>query len=194
MPISSERYTVALAAFAFAAMLAACGGKRPPVLATAPGEEPPASAGVETPPPAPLPEGPDIRPVEGEGAVASEFGPAAAFPDGEGGPLDDVLFAYDSAALDDAARAQLDRHAAWLNAHPDVRVTIEGHCDERGTVEYNLALGEQRAREARDYLVGRGVSGGRLRVVSYGKERPIDPAATEEAYARNRRDHFALSR
>ena len=71
---------------------------------------------------------------------------------------------------------------------------MEGHCDERGTVDYNLALGEQRARAARDYLVGLGVAADRLRVVSYGKERPLDPGHDEAAWAKNRRAHFAVSR
>jgi peptidoglycan-associated lipoprotein len=75
-----------------------------------------------------------------------------------------------------------------------VRVFVEGHCDERGTVDYNLALGEQRARAARDYLVSLGVAADRLRVVTYGKERPLDPAHNEAAYAKNRRAHFSVSR
>ena len=73
-------------------------------------------------------------------------------------------------------------------------MAVEGHCDERGTVDYNLALGEQRARATRDYLVSLGVSAERLRVVSYGKERPLDPAKSESAYGKNRRAHFTVSR
>ena len=76
----------------------------------------------------------------------------------------------------------------------DVKVAVEGHCDERGTVDYNLALGEQRARATRDYLVSLGVSADRLRVVSYGKERPLAPGRSESAYQKNRRAHFTVSR
>ncbi|MCS6986201.1 MAG: peptidoglycan-associated lipoprotein Pal [Sphingomonadaceae bacterium] len=100
---------------------------------------------------------------------------------------DTVLFAFDSYALDDEARAILDRQAAWLVRHPSVRVTVEGHCDERGTREYNLALGERRANAARTYLVARGVAASRITTISYGKERPAVEGSTEEAWARNRR-------
>jgi peptidoglycan-associated lipoprotein len=128
-----------------------------------------------------------VRTVRGEGAAGSDLS-------GEGGPLEDVHFDLDSSALTDAARATLEKHALWLQSHRDSRVTIEGHCDERGTVEYNLALGEQRARAVRDYLLSLGVSTTRLRTASFGKERPLDPASTEEAWAKNRRAHFAVSR
>jgi peptidoglycan-associated lipoprotein len=194
MSIFSERLDATLAALVLAGALVGCTSHRPPALAAPGGVGGGSSAAPEAPPTTSLPEGPDVRPVEGEAALGSDLAPGAAFPDGEGVPLEDVLFAYDSAALGDVAHGQLDRHAAWLQAHPHVRATIEGHCDDRGTVEYNLALGEQRARVVRDYLVTKGVAGDRLRVVSYGKERPLDPAPTEEAYAKNRRAHFALSR
>lgn len=174
-------------------LVVACGGKRPPVLATSPGADGAAAdATASVPPAAPLDEGPDVQPLAGEGPAGSDLG-AGTFAE-EGGPLADVRFDLDSAALSDQARVTLDQHANWLRAQPTVRATIEGHCDERGTVDYNLALGEQRARAARDYLVSLGIAAERLRVVSYGKERPLDPAASEEAYARNRRAHFALSR
>ena len=105
-----------------------------------------------------------------------------------------IRFDLDSSTLSEAARGTLEKHALWLQSHREARVTVEGHCDERGTVEYNLALGDQRARTTRDYLVSLGVSGERLKAVSYGKERPLDPAQTEEAFARNRRAHFAVGR
>jgi peptidoglycan-associated lipoprotein len=173
-------------------LLAACGGKkRPPALAGTSGGET-APAATETAPAQPLDEGPDVRAVRGEGAAGSDL--AGSDLSGEGGPLADVRFDFDSSALTDAARATLEKHALWLQSHRESKVTIEGHCDERGTVEYNLALGEQRARVAHDYLVSLGVSAARLRTVSYGKERPLDPANTEEAWAKNRRAHFAVSR
>jgi peptidoglycan-associated lipoprotein len=169
-----------------------CSGKRPPALATAtPGEAGAAGyQGQGRPQAEAIEEGPDLRPIEGEGATGSDI-PGGSLV-GEGGPLADVRFEYDSAALTDAARATLERHALWLQGRRDVSVTIEGHCDERGTVEYNLALGEQRARAVREYLVSLGVAPGRLRVVSYGKERPLDPGNDESAHARNRRAHFSV--
>jgi peptidoglycan-associated lipoprotein len=142
----------------------------------------------------PVDEGPDVVAMEGEYATGSDLPTDYEATYEEGSPLADVHFDYDSATLTEEARATLERHALWLQNHRDVRATIEGHCDKRGTTDYNLALGEQRARSVWDYLVGLGVAPDRLRTVSYGKERPLDPADTEEAYARNRRAHFAVSR
>jgi peptidoglycan-associated lipoprotein len=102
-------------------------------------------------------------------------------------PADRVFFDFDSFALDDRDRTTLDAQAAWLTRNAAVRVTIEGHADERGTREYNLALGDRRANAARDYLQSRGISPGRMQTISWGKERPANPASTEEAYAENRR-------
>lgn len=106
--------------------------------------------------------------------------------------IEDVLFDYDSAELADEARRTLERSAEWLASHPTVRILIEGHCDERGTVEYNLSLGEERARAARDYLRQLGVGDERMRILSYGKEFPLDPGHTESAWRRNRRAHLAI--
>lgn len=100
---------------------------------------------------------------------------------------DRVFFAYDSSTLDDAARQTLDRQAAWLQQFPDVTVTIEGHTDERGTREYNLALGERRAAAVKTYLTASGVAASRILTLSYGEERPQDPAQDDSAYALNRR-------
>jgi peptidoglycan-associated lipoprotein len=165
-------------------------------VATTPGQEttaPPPTAS-ETPKAEPLDTGPDVRAVGAEGAEGQDLGAGDLAGAAEGGPLADIRFALDSSALDEEARATLERHALWLQSEREARVTIEGHCDERGTVEYNLALGEQRARAARDYLASLGVAPERLRTVSYGKERPLDPASTEEAWARNRRARFAVGR
>lgn len=107
-------------------------------------------------------------------------------------PLRDIRFDYDSAELSDEARAILQENADWLALYPGVRVLIEGHCDERGTVEYNLALGEERARSAQEYLGELGISEDRMRIISYGKEFPIDPASNEEAWRRNRRAHLEI--
>ncbi len=107
-----------------------------------------------------------------------------------GSIIGDIFFDFDSSALNSEAQEQLNQNAAWMQKNPGSAVTIEGHCDERGTDEYNIALGERRAEAARTYLVNLGVSGGRLSTVSYGEEKPFDPGQNEEAWAKNRRDHF----
>ena len=106
---------------------------------------------------------------------------------------DTVLFGYDSSQLTADAMATLDAQAALLNAKQSFRVKIEGHADERGTREYNLALGERRASATRDYLVAKGVDGSRIRIVSYGKERPAVVGSNEDAWAMNRRSVTVLN-
>ena len=108
-------------------------------------------------------------------------------------PLRDVPFDFDSAVLLESARPILDRTAEWLQSYSTVTLLVEGHCDERGTVEYNLALGERRATAAYNYLVSLGIPASRLKTISYGKEFPLDPGHTEEAWARNRRAHFEVT-
>ena len=98
-----------------------------------------------------------------------------------------VNFAVDQFDIDATARAILDSQAEWLGRNPAVRVTIEGHADERGTREYNLALGDRRANAAKNYLAARGVDAGRMTTISYGKERPVATGSDEESYAQNRR-------
>jgi len=102
-------------------------------------------------------------------------------------PSDRIFFALDSYSVDDASRVTLDAQAAWLGRNPNVRVTIEGHADERGTREYNLALGDRRANAARDYLQSRGVAATRMQTISWGKERPANEGHDENAWAQNRR-------
>ncbi len=100
---------------------------------------------------------------------------------------DRVFFALDSSVLTGDAQATLDRQAAWLQANTSVNVVVEGHADERGTREYNLALGERRATAAKNYLVSAGISAGRISTVSYGKERPAVVGSDESAWSQNRR-------
>lgn len=100
---------------------------------------------------------------------------------------DRILFGLDKFDVDAEDRTILDSQAAWLRQYPNVRVTIEGHADERGTREYNIALGERRANSAKNYLAAAGISPARISVVSYGKERPEALGSNEEAWARNRR-------
>ena len=106
---------------------------------------------------------------------------------------DTVHFDYDKYEVLEADRAVLQRQAAWLGKYPSVRVTIEGHCDERGTREYNLALGARRANAVKEYLVSLGVSAGRLETISYGKERPMCTESSESCYAQNRRGVTTIS-
>ena len=100
---------------------------------------------------------------------------------------DRVFFDTDKSSLSDEARATLQRQAAWIELYPNLTFTLEGHADERGTREYNLALGGRRANAAKDYLVSLGVNGGRLNTVSYGKERPVCLESNENCWAQNRR-------
>ena len=184
---SRSMWALVLLAVALPLLLTACGKKRPPAVTT----RPPARTA-----PSPTSDvteaGPDVRPVDEPSASGEDFSVSDA--SGEGGPLADIHFDYDQAALTDEARAILEKHALWLQNHRDAKVMVEGHCDERGTVEYNLALGNQRAQVTRDYLASLGVAADRLRTTSYGKERPLDPGHDEGAWARNRRAHFAVSR
>ena len=109
---------------------------------------------------------------------------------GDRSPLEDIHFAFDKYDLDETARAILNNHAAWLGENANRHVQIEGHCDERGTNEYNMVLGANRARAAMEYLRSMGVSADRMSTVSYGEELPLDPRHNEEAWAKNRRAHF----
>ncbi len=131
----------------------------------------------------------DAKPVE---SYTTPLGGASAVAPGSQEDLvanvgDRVFFAFDQYALDGKSRAVLDKQAAWLNANPSVTVTIQGHCDERGTREYNLALGERRANSAKDYLVQLGINPSRVVTISYGKERPVALGSNEAAWAQNRR-------
>jgi peptidoglycan-associated lipoprotein len=103
-----------------------------------------------------------------------------------------VHFDFDSSALTPRAQQNLTAKASYLRDNPNAVVTIEGHCDERGTAAYNMALGERRAEAAKSFLVNLGISANRLNTISYGEERPIDPRSNEEAWAKNRRAQFVL--
>ena len=163
--------SVALAAALHATT--ACGSRRPPNLPPAPGSADGSGLGVD-----------GSQAGSGQDGVAVP-GSRADFI--QNVPSDRVLFALDSFTLTQEARATLDAQAQWLNSNAQVRVTIEGHADERGTREYNIALGERRANAARVYLESRGVAAGRLQTVSYGKERPEALGDDDASHARNRR-------
>ena len=172
MSLVRPRHLASFVLLAFVFSLACGGSKRPPAL-TSPEGITPGGGGdsADSVPTQTLDEGPDVQAVEGDYASGTDLGTDYETTYEEGSPLADIHFAYDSASLTEEARGVLERHA----------------------VEYNLALGEQRARAAWDYLISLGVASDRLRTVSYGKERPLDPSETEAAYSVNRRAHFAVS-
>ena len=171
----------------------ACGGKKPPLARPAPPPMP--TAGPNTPsrppaPPEPVAE-PTVVPPE---PVRDDANSAASLDDlNKNSPLKPVFYELDSSDITAASQKTLDENAALLKRYPSWTVTVEGHCDERGTAEYNLALGERRAIAARAYLVSLGIPANRLRTVSYGKEFPFDPGHDESAFAKNRRAHFVIT-
>jgi peptidoglycan-associated lipoprotein len=112
----------------------------------------------------------------------------------ERGWLRDAFYEYDSSTITQQAREALQASASWVKGYPQYGLLIEGHCDERGTEQYNLALGDRRANAARDYLISLGIDSGRIRTISYGEERPFDTGTTEAAFAKNRRAHLVLTR
>jgi peptidoglycan-associated lipoprotein len=135
-----------------------------------------------TPPPPPPPAGPPGPPG---GAGVSTIVPGSQ-QDLAATAGDRVFFAFDRSDIDAEGQQTLQKQAGWLQHYPNVDVRIEGHCDERGTREYNLALGERRANAVKNVLIAEGISASRISTISYGKERPIVPGSTEEAWAQNR--------
>jgi len=112
---------------------------------------------------------------------------------GEGGPLSDIHFGYNDYTVQPQDSSILRSNASWLQAHPNTNVQIEGNCDERGSEDYNIALGAKRAQSAKDYLSTLGISPGRISTISYGKELPLCQEHDESCWQRNRRDHFVVS-
>ena len=127
-----------------------------------------------------------------EGLSESVKKPAVNIPQ-EIKELADIHFDFDKYNLTDEARASLQKNTELLAKNKDVKIVIEGNCDERGTAEYNLALGQRRAEAAAKYLIDMGIDAKRIKTVSYGLERPLDPRHNEEAWAKNRRDHFVVA-
>ncbi len=177
--------------------------KRPEVGQAGPGAVGPAAATVPTTPPAaPTPRAGEIpvtratpptetpvRPAPAApGAAAAPGAPTAA-----ASPLKDVFFDFDKSNIRDDQKAALSDNVAWLKANANVKVTLEGHCDERGTSEYNLGLGERRSKAVKDYLVAAGIPADRVSTISYGKERPFVLGHDESAWKWNRRGHFVIA-
>jgi len=174
-------------------MTAACAKKQPPVAAPQPPPSvtaPPAVTGNTAPPR----RVDDALPVPAQPSLSDDSVAGRSLDDlNRNSPLQPVFFTVDSADLDEMGRATASANAEVLKKNPKWVVTIEGHCDERGTAEYNLALGERRAVAVKTFLVSLGISPERVRTISYGKEFPFDPARTEEAFAKNRRGHFVIT-
>jgi len=192
MRIRSVSSAVVLGVTLASLVVGACGAKKPPVARPLP---PPPPITTPPAPPPPPPAGP-IRetPVVPAPAVVEDPMATRSIDDlNRDSPMRAAFFDYDSAELSAEARAVLDTNAVTLKKYASWAITIEGHCDERGTAEYNLSLGERRAVAAQSYLVSLGMPAGRLRTVSYGKEFPFDPGHDEAAWAKNRRAHFVIT-
>lgn len=172
---------------------AACSKKTPPIARPAP--PPPAATTNTAPARPPAPPEPVREPVAVPAEPVRDDAISSASLDdlNKNSPLKPVYFELDSSDLSQANQKALDDNAGLLKRYASWAVTVEGHCDERGTAEYNLALGERRAIAARAYLVSLGIAADRLRTVSYGKEFPFDPAHDESAFAKNRRAHFVIT-
>jgi peptidoglycan-associated lipoprotein len=180
--------------------VAACGSKKPAAGGPSPTAFPgatPASGSATTNAPvttSSIPPAPPVVIPPDQPVVASDPLTRAPIEDiNKDSPLKPVYFALDSDVLDDLARKAMADNAEILKKYPTWVVTIEGHCDERGTAEYNLALGDRRAIAAKNYMVTLGVPAERLRTVSYGNEFPFDPGHEESAWSKNRRAHFMLT-
>jgi peptidoglycan-associated lipoprotein len=177
--------TVALAA-------TACGKKKAPI--ARPTAPPPPVASDTTARPSAPPEAVRDAAIVPPEPVRDDAVSSASLDDlNRSSPLRPVFFDLDSSDLSTEGQRILDGNAAVLKQHATWTITIEGHCDERGSAEYNLALGERRALSARAYLISLGLPADRLRTVSYGKEFPFDPGHDESAYAKNRRAHFVIT-
>jgi peptidoglycan-associated lipoprotein len=185
----TKRTATMVLAFLLAATLstsAAC-KKKPPT--TAPGARPVTEEPTRPQPETRVPPPPTGAPTD----VESSQLPADVAAINARGYLKDAFFDYDKADLRDDARTVLSTDAEWLKRYRTIQFLIEGHCDERGTSEYNLALGDRRANAAKEYLVSLGVDASRIKTVSYGKERPFCNESSEDCWQQNRRAHFLVT-
>ena len=172
--------------------ISACAKKQPPVARPMPPPSNTANTGEVAPPPPPQPVNePVVVPPEplAEDAIAGK-----SLDDlNRDSPLKPLFFGLDQSDVDAEGQRVLQENAAILKKYPAWQITIEGHCDERGTAEYNLALGERRALAAKNYLVSLGIPADKVKTVSYGKEFPFDPGHDDNAWSKNRRAHFVIT-
>jgi len=192
----SVRTTSWVLAIGALSLAVACGKKQPPVVTPTPTPTP--VVAQQTPPPQPPPPPPAPAPTPTPAPTVT-LTPDEVFAKwtldelNAQKPLDDVLFAYDSAELSEAGRSVLQKNTLYLQKWITTRVTVEGHADSRGTNEYNFALSERRAASVRDYLVSLGVAASRIAIVSKGEEQPVCTEETEDCWTRNRRGHFVFT-
>ena len=191
--MSIDRFLRHLAVLGLAAGVAACHHTVARTVTPSPAPAPAPAAPVPPPAPAPPPR-----------AAAAPAAPRALTEDdifsresldalNAAHPLSDAYFDYDQKALRDDARAALSRDAQWLNRWSSTKITVQGQCDERGSAEYNLALGDERAKAVKDYLTSLGVPDTRIAVVSLGKESPVCTGDSESCWSQNRRGHFVIT-
>jgi len=187
----THRRQILCAAVMVLALVAGCKNNPKPIARVSPPPPPPSSDTTKPPgPPTPVAE---PRPVPPEPVAEDPIASRDIGDINKNSPFQPVFFALDSSDVDGPAQQALNANAEIMKKYPSWVVTVEGHADERGTAEYNLALGERRALSARTYLVSLGISADRLRTVSYGKEFPFDPGHDEAAWAKNRRAQFVLT-
>jgi peptidoglycan-associated lipoprotein len=188
------RTSITVVILALSLVVGGCAKRQTPVATpqpTPPAAQPPQIATANPAPPRRVDE---ALPVPAQPAVSDDAASSRSIDDlNRNSPLKPVFFSVDSADLDETARAVASANADVLKKNSSWVITIEGHCDERGTAEYNLALGERRAIAVKTFLVSLGISPDRVRTISYGKEFPFDPGKTEEAFYRNRRGHFVIT-
>lgn len=174
-----------------ALMMGACGKKKPAATAPAPAPPPstvPATTPAPPPPPPPRTPAPPHTPTEDEAFAAKSLEDL-----NNERPLGDAFFDLDSSTIRDDAKPAIQKNADWMKRWASTKMMIEGHCDERGTSEYNLALGERRAQAVKDYLVSLGVGADRAQTVSKGKEQPFCADKNESCWQQNRRGHFVIT-
>jgi peptidoglycan-associated lipoprotein len=192
MKMNVYQRTAAIAAFSFVMEIgvAAC-GKKAPAVAPPP---PPAPTAPAAPPPPPAPPAPPAAVAPPRALTEDElFAQKSLAQLNSERPLNDVYFDLDESTIKDDAKASLSTNATWLKRWTGTRINIEGHCDERGTAEYNLGLGERRANAVKAYLVELGVPTDRVVIVSKGKESPFCTESNESCWRQNRRGHFVIT-
>ena len=154
-------------------------------------EEAPAPPVAQQPEPAQQPKVPEkITEKKAESVISSDL--AQEYAEGKEGMFADIMFEYDKYDVKESYKSELQAVSQWMTKNGSAKLSIEGHCDERGTNEYNLALGDRRAKAVKDYLVSLGVMSSRIETISYGEEKPVCTEQSEECWAKNRRAHFVI--
>ena len=191
---NTMRTSITVVIVALSLVVGGCAKRQTPVATPQPAPPAAQPPQIATANPAPPRRVDEALPVPAQPAVSDDAASSRSIDDlNRNSPLKPVFFSVDSADLDETGRAVASANAEVLKKNASWVITIEGHCDQRGTAEYNLALGERRAIAVKTFLVSLGISPDRVRTISYGKEFPFDPGKTEEAFYRNRRGHFVIT-